>query len=253
MCFTISVEKKVKEAIKDYLTSNEGVQMEFDFDDDFYLVSGFSHPKLPIIKQASITLSEWGLIPSFAFNSDFANEMQAKTLNARSDKIHETRSYKKPIISQRCILVVDGFFESQDVNGKKFPHYIYPADGNVFYLGCIYNLWTNKETGEVRDTFSIITTDANILMSRIHNLKKRMPLILHHEDIADWINPETSIEKINRLMVPFNDNEMAAHSISKNANKSWEMRNYPEIKDEVKYPELIENTKRFHQLFGMLL
>ena len=83
MCFTISVEKKVKEAIKDYLTSNEGVQMEFDFDDDFYLVSGFSHPKLPIIKQASITLSEWGLIPSFAFNSDFANEMQAKTLNAR--------------------------------------------------------------------------------------------------------------------------------------------------------------------------
>lgn len=59
MCFTISLEKKAKEAIREYLKSNEGVQMKFDFDEDFYLVSGFSHPKLPIIKQGVIELSEW--------------------------------------------------------------------------------------------------------------------------------------------------------------------------------------------------
>lgn len=238
MCYTVSVEKKAKEAIREYLKSNEGVQMNFDFGEDLYFVSGFKHPKLPIIKQASIELSEWGLIPSFAFSTQFANEMQAKTLNAHSGRIHETRSYKKPILSQRCVLVVDGFFDNQDVNGKKFPYYIYPTNGKVFYMGCIYNSWTDKDTGEIRDTFSIVTTDANKLMAKIHNLKKRMPLILDYKDVADWIDPDTPIGRINSLMIPFADEEMDAHSISKNVNKSTENRNVPEIKNEVKYPEL---------------
>ena len=238
MCFTVSVEEKAKQAIREYLKSNEGVQLKFDFAENLYLVSGFSHPKLPVIKQGTIELSEWGLIPSFAFSNDFAKEMQNKTLNAHSGRIHETRSYKRPIISQRCILIVDGFFESQDVNGKKYPYYIYPSNGKVFYFGCIYNTWVDKETGNIRDTFSIVTTDANKLMAKIHNLKKRMPLILHHKDVAAWIDPETPIEKINSLMIPFADEEMDAYSISKKANKSTEIRNIPEIKNVVNYPEL---------------
>ena len=178
MCFTVSVEKKVKEAIKEYLKSNEGVQMKFNFDEDYFLVYGFSHPKLPIIKQGVIELSEWGLIPSFAVNEEKANELANMTLNARSDTIREKPSYKKSIVSQRCLLVVDGFFEWRHENNRKIPFYIYPKDETVFYMGCIYNSWVNKLTGEVRDTFSIITTAANPLMEYIHNSKKRMPLIL---------------------------------------------------------------------------
>jgi putative SOS response-associated peptidase YedK len=191
MCFTVSVEKKVKEAIKEYLKSNEGVQMKFNFDEDYFLVSGFSHPKLPIIKQGVIELSEWGLIPSFAVNEEKANELANMTLNARSDTIREKPSYKKSIVSQRCLLVVDGFFEWRHENNRKIPFYIYPKDETVFYMGCIYNSWVNKLTGEVRDTFSIITTAANPLMEYIHNSKKRMPLILSKDDIATWIDPST--------------------------------------------------------------
>lgn len=243
MCFTISVEKKVKEAIKEYLKSNEGVQMSFDFEDDLFLVSGFAHPKLPIIKQGSITLSEWGLIPSFAVQEK-AEELQNMTLNARSDTIYEKPSFKKSIVSQRCILVVDGFFEWRHENNKKYPFYIYPKDETVFYLGCIYNSWVNKLTGEIRDTFSIITTDANPLMEYIHNSKKRMPLILHKSDIQEWINPETSKQAIEKLMTPFPDSEMSSHSISTDAGNARKNRNVAEIKNEVKYSELgaKENT-----------
>lgn len=238
MCFTISVEKKAKEAIREYLKSNEGVQMKINFNQDFHLVSGFSHPHLPIIKQGVIELSEWGLIPSFAVNEQKAADLQKMTLNARADTIHEKPSFRNSINTQRCVLVVDGFFEWRHQNNKKYPYYIYPADGTVFHLGCIYNSWVNKITGEVRDTFSIITVDANPLMAQIHNTKKRMPLILHHKDIAAWINPETDQKTVNALMVPFPDSEMNAHSISTDAGNARKNRNVPEIKDKIDYPEL---------------
>lgn len=233
MCFTISVEKKAKEAIREYLNSNEGVQMKIDFNEDFYLVSGFSHPKLPIIRQNVIELSEWGLIPSFALNEDKANELANMTLNARSDTIREKPSFKKSIISQRCVLVVDGFFEWRHENNKKLPFYIYPKDETVFYLGCIYNSWVNKITGEVRDTFSIITTDANPLMEYVHNSKKRMPLILSKDDIASWIDPSTKQDVVNSLMKPFPEQHMQAHAISSDAGNSRKNRNVPEIKKKL--------------------
>ena len=51
MCFTISVEKKAKEAIQQYVNTNKGVQGDIDFHDNYYLVSGFVHSKLAIINQ----------------------------------------------------------------------------------------------------------------------------------------------------------------------------------------------------------
>lgn len=51
MCFTVSVTKeKTKIVILDYIKLNAGMKMHFNFDDyeDKHLVSGFSHPKLPI-------------------------------------------------------------------------------------------------------------------------------------------------------------------------------------------------------------
>lgn len=229
MCFTVSVEKKAKEAIKEYLKTNQGVQLRIDFD-DFFLVSGFSHPKLPIIKQAAIELSEWGLIPSFVLTEEKAGEIQAMTLNARSDTIREKPSYKKSIQSQRCILMVDGFFEWRHEGGKKLPYYIFPKDGTVFCLGCIYNSWVNKVTGEVKDTFSIITTEANPFMEYIHNTKKRMPLILDKSQINEWINPETPAQSVNSMMIPYDEAKMDAYQISQNANNTRNNRNVPEIK-----------------------
>ena len=245
MCFTISVTtEKTEKAILDYLNSNTGVQMHFAFNDfrEKYLVSGFSHPELPIVKQGSIELGEWGLIPSFIIRENQAKDIQNKTLNARDDTIHERKSYKDAIISQRCVLVIDGFFEWRYTPTQKIPYYVYPTDSTVFYLRCIYNSWTDKETGEMKNTFSIITTEANPMMKFIHNSKKRMPLILilNKDDIARWIDPESSLESVNQLMKPHNESHMNAHTISKDASYINKNRNYPEIKDLVEYNEAIQ-------------
>ena len=248
MCFTISVTTaKTKKAILDYLNSNAGVQMHFDFDDfgEKHLLSGFSHPELPIVKQGSIELGQWGLVPSFVVREEQARDIQNKTLNARADTIYARKSYKDSIVNKRCVLVVDGFFEWRHASSQKIPYYIYPKDGTVFYLGCIYNTWTDKETGEMKDTFSIITTEANPMMEHIHNSKKRMPLILCKDDLAAWINPETTAETVVHLMKPYDESQMNAHTISKDVSYASKNRNYPEIKDAVEY-----NEARQGDLFG---
>ena len=154
------------------------------------------------------------------------------TLNARSDTIHEKPSFRNSIKDKRCILPLDGFYEWQHINKKKQPYYIYPSDGTVFYLGCIYNTWINRQTGEVRDTFSIITTDANQLMEKIHNTKKRMPLILPKNALQEWVDPSTKISSVDSLMTTYSAELMSAYTISPDAGKSRINRNIPEIKNK---------------------
>ena len=117
MCFTISFEGKAINAIKMHLTINPELEMRGEFNDKYYLVSGFSHPKLPVIKHDAVEISEWGLIPSFAADKEKADKLAKMTLNARSDTIHEKPSFRNSITKNRCILPLDGFYEWQH-NGK---------------------------------------------------------------------------------------------------------------------------------------
>ncbi len=238
MCYTLSFEKKALKAVNNYLKDHSDFDSYGEFDELYYLVSGFAHPKLPVIKHDRIEISEWGLIPFFASNDVKAGELAKMTLNARSDTIFEKTSFRNPIKKSRCILPVDGFFEWHHKGNKKYPFYIYPSDGRAFYMACIYNTWLNRESGEVRDTFSIITTDANSLMAKVHNSKRRMPLILSKDDLSIWNDPSTDLKLIKDLMQPYSSDLMLAHTISADAGNYRKNRNIPEIKNKVAYAEL---------------
>ncbi|MBK7433693.1 MAG: SOS response-associated peptidase family protein [Chitinophagaceae bacterium] len=59
-----------------------------------------------------------------------------------------------------------------------------------------------QRDGELLSTFSIITTGANPMMSRIHNLKQRMPVILSPDQYSLWLEPDLSRDEIMRLLTP---------------------------------------------------
>jgi putative SOS response-associated peptidase YedK len=65
---------------------------------------------------------------------------------------------------------------------KKVPYYIRLKDDIAMPMAGVYDSWIDIDTGEILKTFSIITTAANSLMERIHNTKKRMPVILKGEN-----------------------------------------------------------------------
>lgn len=239
MCFTISFEEKAVKALKEYLEIHPEKVMQGEFNERYYLVSGFTHPKLPIIKHKAVEVYEWGLIPSFVEDEDKANEIANMTLNARSDTIHDKPSFRNSIKTSRCVLPIDGFYEWQHIGKQKQPYYIYPKEETAFFLGCIYNTWINQKTGEARNTFSIITTDANHTMTEIHNTKKRMPLILPKNSIDIWVDPNTEINKINQMMQPYSTELMTAHTITNDAGNSKLNRNIPEIKKRVSIDNML--------------
>lgn len=151
--------------------------------------NGFDFPQTPIIldeNPTEILHYNWGLIPSWAKDES----IQKMTLNARIETIEDKPSFKNSI-NKRCLVIADGFYEWQwhDTKGKNKTKYeIGIKDHELFAFAGLYSQWTNQHTGEIRDTYTIVTTEANPLMAEIHNIKKRMPIILKPEDETKWLN-----------------------------------------------------------------
>ena len=75
-----------------------------------------------------------------------------------------------------------------DPKGKEKQQYLITLPNEEpFAFGGIYSEWTDKNTGELLNTYSIVTTEANELMAEIHNNKKRMPVILTPETEKFWL------------------------------------------------------------------
>ena len=239
MCYNISNSTKEEKTLEKRLGATYPKklgQLKIHFS-----VSGFAHPILPILTAQlhnEFQLFQWGLIPKWTPNPDLAKQFSNNNLNSKSETIFEKRSFSNPIKNQRCLIPVTGFFEWRDVNKKKYPYLIKLKDEEIFCLGGIYDEWVNKETGEIKNTFSIITTSANPLMAKIHNLKLRMPFILPKENETDWLNPDLKQEDIQQLMQPLNEKLMEAHTISKRITSRAENPNASETIEPFTYPEL---------------
>ena len=242
MCYNIQyIEKRGKkyaERYKTVLPSNWDSELLPKELPVYYFVSGFSHPILPIVKHDGISFFEWGLIPFWVKDILAAKEIASKTLNAKGETAFEKPSYRSCIASQRGLLGVNAFYEWREFNKKKYPYLIQTKNNEIFSLGCIYETWIDNTSGEIKNTFSILTTAANPLMEKIHNIKKRMPLIISREDEEKWIDANLKKEHIVKLIKPYPETDMQAYTISQEANYPKKNRNIAEIMNKFEYPEL---------------
>ncbi|MCX7743964.1 MAG: SOS response-associated peptidase [Flavobacteriales bacterium] len=239
MCFTISYTNKDTKKLEKLTQAK--IQNTLHELPITYVASGFTHPYWPVVTSQQpeiIQLFRWGLIPHWTPNSELADKFENNNLNARSETIFEKKSFSSAIRRQRCIIPITGFFEWREINKQKYPYYIQPNNNEFFFLGGIYDCWVNKETGEVLNTFSIITTAANPLMAKIHNRKQRMPFILPYEHIREWLNPNLEQVTLQTMMKPFDDHQMKAHTISKRIASKTSDPNVVEVLEPVEYPEL---------------
>jgi putative SOS response-associated peptidase YedK len=212
-----------------------------DYFEPRYHASAFTAPYLPVISGDdihAIQFFRWGLVPHWVEDGETAEKIRMKTLNARSETIHEKPSFKHAIRDRRCLVLVDGFYEWREFKGKKYPYHIRLVDHAPFALAGIWDSWKNGGTAVVEMTFSIITTRANPLLEQIHNTRKRMPVILETDDEGRWLDKNLSTEGIDSLLLPFDDTRMEAHTVSKLITARGRSTNVPEVMDEYLYPEL---------------
>lgn len=153
--------------------------------------NAFLYPKTPVIidqNPESIELYHWGLMPSWA--KDLS--ARAYTLNARIETINEKPSFKY-YVKKRCLILADGFYEWQwlDPEGKKKQKYLITLrNQEAFAFAGLYNAWVDKTTGEIFNTYTILTQEAKGIMREIHNHKLRMPVILPQKQEMEWLKGE---------------------------------------------------------------
>jgi putative SOS response-associated peptidase YedK len=192
------------------------------------LQSGFEYGKWPIIKSTTqdftIEQGHWELIAPWVKTTKEAAAGREKfnTLNATSERLLDSKLFKPAALNYRCLVLSTGFYEwrhYKPTGAKKdiaYPYYISIKEQPLFYMAGIYQPWTDKETGETMDTFSIVTTKANGLMEQIHNKKKRMPTFLNEAQAAEWISPNLSETKIMELASSAIDESlMSAYTLDK--------------------------------------
>ncbi|HEY1009194.1 MAG TPA: SOS response-associated peptidase [Daejeonella sp.] len=215
-----------------YSTMVERGYKVFDYR-HYYHADGFERPLLAITTNQEpnvVQLAQWKLLPDTVRNEAEAKRY-ANTFLARAEDIFTKPSFA-PYVHQRCLLWVNGFYESHHPRPKvNVPFFIHMPDMRPFSLGGIWTDWRNMDTGEIIKTFAVITTPANQLLSQIHNIGQRMPLIIHRNARRQWM--QGNLADMKSLMVPYFDGELEAYPVSNLIHKRNVVKDIPEAQQRI--------------------
>ncbi|MAR92725.1 MAG: DUF159 family protein [Pseudomonadales bacterium] len=133
------------------------------------------------------------------------------SVNTNYAKLPKKAEYRKT----RCVIPATSFVESQD---GKHPHILEPADGSAIAFGGLYKEWTDKVTGEIIYSASIITLKGHKALENIH--RKSTPLWLPDDAINDWLDDGiTDTAVFDELLEPALRTPLRATPIDKTMSK----------------------------------
>ena len=155
--------------------------------------------------------ARWGLINHWAKDA----KMGYRTINARAESVHQRPAFRDAFKKRRCVVPADGFYEWQGPKGKRVPLRFHRPDGGLLFFAGLYESW-QPEPDVWEPTYTIITTEANGLISSVHD---RMPVILLEEQVDDWLFPkESDIDKLRSFLVPAADDLLVSTPASPSVN-----------------------------------
>jgi putative SOS response-associated peptidase YedK len=143
---------------------------------------------LPVVTHNSpnmVELMHWGLIPPWAKDI----RIGYKKINARAESILERPAYRKPFMTQRCLVPFSAFYEWKKEGKDKVPFLFQDKAQQYLSFAGLYE--------EETKSYTMITTAANKLMGGIHD---RMPVILSPDQEAIWLDKESKVEELLELL-----------------------------------------------------
>lgn len=146
-------------------------------------------------REHELVIGRWGLIPWFAKSA----RLNYSTNNARFEGIEGKASYKQSWLhGKRCIIPAWSFDEPCWESGRNVWWTFRRADGDPWGLAGLWNAWTDRETGEIIESYSMLTinADRHPLMSRMHKpdptlppdqQDKRSVVAIEVTDVETWL------------------------------------------------------------------
>ncbi len=221
----------------DYLKERFEAELDQDFK-KVYHVSAYDNPSMPVITDKEpdkFSFLKWGLVPFWIEDEKGVKDIRTKTVNARADTIFEKPSYKVPIKERRCLILMDGYFEWREVNGKTYPYYIQKKNNDAFAVAGIWDEWEDKKNERKLRTYSMISIDANPFIEKVNNKKKRMPVIFSEEEESKWIQSDIGKKRIKSMLKTYDGRDLKAHPVKRLIAKKGVNSNVPEVLEECDY------------------
>jgi putative SOS response-associated peptidase YedK len=154
----------------------------------------------------------FGLVPHWAKDIKVGYSM----LNARKETVLEKTSFK-PLMekNKRCLVLTDGFYEWETIGKEKLPYRFILPDRPLFAFAGLYSWWQDKTTGNWYKSFTILTTEPNNKVAKLHD---RMPVILTKEEEKIWLTDGVPMNDLLGLCDTFPEVEMDLYRVSKEVN-----------------------------------
>jgi putative SOS response-associated peptidase YedK len=203
------------------------------FDDSYFAPSFNVAPQSmqPVVRldtetgERQLTIMRWGLIPFWSKDAKIAYS----AINAKAETVSTSPAFREAFKRRRCLVPADWFYEWQKIDAKtKQPYAISLQDGSPFAFAGLWESWKDKVTGEVLETYTVITTDPNELMESLHN---RMPVILRRHDYARWLQSSEPSHLPVDLLRPYPADDMKAWKVSSEVGNV--RNNRPELVEPV--------------------
>lgn len=121
-----------------------------------------------------LVAGQWALIPPWAKSA----KLTFSTNNARSEEVADKASFRDAWRrGQRCIIPAMDFDEPCWETGKNVWWRFRRADGQPWGLAGLWNTWVDHATGEVHESYTMLTinADSHALMSRMHKPDPKLP------------------------------------------------------------------------------
>ena len=149
--------------------------------------------KISVIRGDKIETLRWGLTPRWA-----KKDALTSLINARAETIAEKPSFKDSFKSRRCVVPANGFFEWDRAQKPSQPYEIHFENDASFAIAALWDEWKNPGTGEVIESFALLTKAANETIAPIHD---RMPVILRTPGaVKKWLAGDTPLPELHQLM-----------------------------------------------------
>ncbi|MBW7848849.1 MAG: SOS response-associated peptidase [Bacteroidales bacterium] len=152
-------------------------------------------------------VARWWFIPGW-FRGNLS-EWKASTFNARAEDLARKPAFRDAYRHGRCAVLASGYYEWQQRDGSKHPHYIHPA-GNAPAL-IMAGLCSEAHLPDWQGlTCTVLTEAARGAMGAIHD---RMPLMLEPDGLHLWL-AGAAAENLPRLPL----GALAWHEVSRAVN-----------------------------------
>ena len=175
---------------KAWVKSTLGVELpDTHFPDEAY--PGYAAPIVRRDASGEIRceLAWFGLVPYWSKDTSIGK----RTYNARAETVAEKPSYRTPWKKRQfCLTLADSIYEPNYESGKAVRWKIQREDLEPMAIASLWDQWTDKSTGEIVVSFTMLTVNADThpVMRQFHKPEDEKRSVVILNDPLQWLNQD---------------------------------------------------------------